>query len=671
MATEMALVRSFAVASRVVEKLRLSENERFLAAGRTSSLLSSLKASLLSIIRGADAKADKAIVKRPTASQAIGAGQEPDRAQAAKSPRVRQAVGMVRGATGVRRSGPTYFLRISFTHSDRALAARVANAVAEAYLVEQLEARYQGAQRAAKWLSERVSTVRQQLEASERAVAQHRAKYEIVAPQAGSLSDQQASEINAQLVAAHSTAVQKRARYDQAQLVLKSGKLDGLAEIMPSPTISTLRQLELETRRKEADLRTRYGPEHPAVVKIRAERRDLSKRIKSEMRRVISTLKTDYEFALKKKQSLETSLSQLTGASADKQSALIRLRELQREANANKVLYQSLLSRLKEAEQQSNLPSGESRVTEPASQPGAPSSPNRQRTLLMALFLGLGIGFGGALLLEYIESGFLNVEQVEAVLLQPVLALTSELRQSERKHDGKVLAIPDFLATKPLSRFSESIRSARVSVQMSDIDNPPRLVMVTSALPAEGKTTISACLAISAATAGKRVLLIDCDLRNSALSRFFELETSPGLTDLLAAEVQAERTVFATGTANLSIIPAGTKSAHPPDLLGSERMREFLKLLRDDFDLVVLDAPPVTPVIDSVVLSSAVEKVVFVVQWRSTPRQLVARAMASLDDHRQKVAGVLLNRVNLSAMSSYSPYYGRYSSRYDSYYSEQ
>ncbi|MEM8971251.1 MAG: polysaccharide biosynthesis tyrosine autokinase [Pseudomonadota bacterium] len=671
MATEMALVRSFAVASRVVDKLKLGQNQKFLAVAQSSSLYSKLRSFLIAIVRGADAGANTTLPDSTSKRRIEKLDSSLDRKRKVRTSQERQAIALVRGSTGVRRRGPTLFLRISFTHSDRVLAARVANAVAEAYLVEQLEARYQGAQRAAQWLSERVSTVRQQLQTSERAVAQHRAKFEIVAPQAGSISDQQASEINAQLIAAHADSVQKRAKYNKAQLILKSGKIEGLAEIVPSQSISNLRQLELETRRREADLRTRYGPEHPTVIKVKAERRDLSKRIKGEMRRVISTLKTDYEFALNKKQSLETSLRQLTGASADKQSALIRLRELQRDVDANKVLYQSLLSRLKEAEQQSNLPSGESRVTEPAANPGAPSSPNQRRTLLMALFAGLAFGLGGALLLEYVESGFLNVEQVETLLFQPVLALASDLKPSERKHGGRVLAIPEFLISKPLSRFSESIRSARVSLQLSDIDNPPRLIMVTSALPAEGKTTAATCIAVSGANAGKRVLIVDCDLRNPALSRNFKLNDRPGLTDLLAAEVQLDSSVFVTKTPNLSVLPAGTKSAHPPDLLGSERMRDWLKLFRDDFDLVIVDAPPVSPVIDSVVLSSAIEKVLFVVRWRSTPRQLVSRAISSLEGQgHKKVAGILLNRVNLQSLSSYSPYYSQYNDSYAKYYTE-
>ncbi len=294
-ATEVSLVQSFSIAKRVVERLKLAQHPMFGGAKPGFSFIGWLTSLLLGSAPEDDSAPEPAKKASPRASE--GAGD--------LTPAVLSSIAAVQNGISVRRLAATYFIDISFSHREPELAAKVANAVAESYLVEQLEARYQAARRAATWLSERVAALRGQLEASERALADHRAKYNLVTAQTGTLSDQQAAEVNTQLVAARSQTVEKKAKYDQAQRILEGGAgIETVGAVMDSPVISGLRSQDADLARLEADQLTRYGPEHPSIVKVKAERADLRRQINREVARVVLTLKTDYDFALKKEQSL-------------------------------------------------------------------------------------------------------------------------------------------------------------------------------------------------------------------------------------------------------------------------------------------------------------------------------------------------------------------------------
>ncbi|MEZ5842117.1 MAG: polysaccharide biosynthesis tyrosine autokinase, partial [Hyphomicrobiaceae bacterium] len=571
----------------------------------------------------------------------------------------------VREATRARRVGVTYVIDVSFTSKDAAKAARIADAIAEAYLLEQLEARYETAKRASDWLSERLGGLSDQVQASERAVSEYRARFGLVDTGGDTIDKQQVSEINAQLVLARAKTAETRAKYEQTQrLASGGGNTAAVAEVLQSQVIASLRTQEAEVARKEADLSTQYGPRHPTILNVRAELADIRRAIHNEVERIITNLRNEYEVAQKRESSLQESLDKLTGVASINDEARIKLRDLEREAEANRSLYQSFLQRFKETREQTTLETTDSRVISPALRPERASYPQTSVFLGLALFLGLGVGISAAFLMEYLESGFTTAEQVEADLNLPVLAMLPRLSTSEYDPERKGGTVLSYVATKPLSRFGEGIRSARVAISLSDVDQPPRLVLVTSSVPGEGKSTIASSIAVSASASGIKTLLIDGDMRHPSTSKLFGLEKSRGLVDLLSGTAQAGEVFRGFNNGSLIVLPAGAGTKNSPDLLASQRMRQFLETARSSYDLVIIDTPPVTAVVDSLVVIPHTDKVLFVLEWENTARDIVARAMSVLGESRASVAGVVMNKVELDRMRHRESYYKYYSGKY-------
>ena len=656
-ATEVAIIKSVGVASRAAEQTGLAKS--IAQAKAQDEEVFSFFADVFGT--SAQSQVSASAETKPDRQSDL---RKLDRAE-------RAAVSQIIGSLQVRRKVPSYIIEISYTDADAVSAAQIANAVAEAYLVEQLEARYTASKRAAQWLSERVAEVRRDLDAAERAVAQHRFKFKLGEADQGTLVQQQIAGINENLVAARAKTVEKRTNYEYAKGVLEGdGNIASIEEVTESPIIGNLRDQEQNVQRRLADLSSTYGPKHPKIVNARAELSDVERQIKNEMARIVETLESEYQAARKREQSLEESLQELT--ESDMSDAAVReLRRLEREVVATRSLYESLLVRSKKAQQQSALSIPDARIVTSAEEPKAPSFPNKTRILLLTLMGGLAVGFCGAFLLEYAENGFMTMEQAESILGLPVLAMLPNLNKDNIGGDGEEQSIPDYFVSNPLSRFGEGVRSVRVNTEMSDIDNPPRLVLVTSTAEAEGKSTLAICYAYSAAMAGKRVLLIDCDLRRAQTTEHFKLRGEVGLTDLISGQADKKQ-VFRRGELkNLIIVPAGTPNKHPPDLLASKRMLDFITELREVFDAIIIDSPPASLVVDSSILMRMADKAVFVVRWRETPREVVQRAVMSLAEDTRKISGVVLNRVENATVSSYAGYSSYTNTGYDGYYSEQ
>jgi len=644
--SQLSLIRSVNLLRRVVDTTKLTQDPEF-GASVPSGLFSLLTSWFSTEVEPKVA---------PPSSDAIPAD-------------VLGAIAHLGAALEVTRLQRTYVISIAVTSESPVKAALLANAVADAYVVDQLNARYDAAKTAAGWLAQRMESMREQVKQSEEAVANFRREHNLVTTSSEgklTISEQQLSELNGKLVTARAETAAHRAAYEQAaQMQGQGGSLQTVSEVVRSPVISALRNQQAVAAQKIAELASRYNNDHPLVVRARAELRDVNNSIAAETGRIITNLKNEYDVAKAREDSMQKSLDQISGASGLDNSVGIRLRELERANAANKTLFESFLSQSKITSAQSTFNVRDSRIISPASKPGAPSFPRKRLVLSLAIVVGCLIGIGGGVALDMLNAGFSNQREIEEKLGIPVLASIPLLSAAERTVNGKVLDPPIYCHMKPLSHYAEAVRTLRMGVQMADVDDPAKVVLITSSVPGESKSTLALSLAYSAMKAGLRTVIIDGDLRHPSMSKFLGVHTSPGLVDLLTGVKGPEQTIV--NLDGLTVIPAGSKSQNPPDLLGSARMKGLVEKLRQTYDYVIIDTPPVGPVIDAKVAMALADKVIFVVRWQATPREMVAQSINSLGAGR-KLAGIVLSQVDESKISRYGPYSHYSSYHYKGYY---
>ncbi|HMK90058.1 MAG TPA: polysaccharide biosynthesis tyrosine autokinase [Methylocystis sp.] len=638
--SQLSVLQSTNLLRRVVEKEKLEDDAEF---GGQS------KEGFLDYVLG--------LLRSPWRGESEDLG----KADEQMSPETLKAVGRLRKALDVVRVNRTYVLSISVTSLEPGKAARLANAVADAYVVDQLEARYDAAKRASVWFSERLGALQEQLRQSEDAVAEFRKEHGLLATGSGDnrvmISEQQLSDLNTRLIEARADVAEKRARYEQAaRVTAHGGNMQAIPDVVRSNVITELRRQQAEVTRKLADLGAHYGGQHPLVINAQAERRDIERAITAEVQRILLNLKNDYEVSKSRENSLRDSLDKVTGQTGQENGLAVRLRELERVNAANKALYDNFMARARITQEQSTLEEREARLISPATRPNVPSFPQKTPGEIVAAIVGLLLGVAGAVALDMLNSGFMSARQLEERLGYPVLASVPLLPAKDRKVENKLLDPARYLMAKPLSRYAEVVRAVRVGIQMADVDNPAKVILITSSVPNEGKSTLAQSIAYSAARAGQKVLIVDGDLRHCSTSKFFGLENAKGLVDMLTGETELERAISVHD--GVFVLPAGAKSQNPPDLLGSDRMKAFVEHLRSEFDYIVFDSPPVEPVIDAKVMVGFVDKVIFNVRWKSTKRECAADNV----DHfalSQKLAGVVLSLVDETKTPRYG-HYGQY-----------
>ncbi|MGF7161651.1 exopolysaccharide transport family protein [Rhodoligotrophos appendicifer] len=650
--SQVELIKSTATALRVADKLKLANDVEF----RPTSDGFSPVGWLMSMFQS-EAKSDATPLP-------VDDTLTPEQASLAQA---------VLTGLDVRREGRTYVLVINYTAKSPDKAARIANAFAGEYLVDQLEAKFEATKLATDWLNERLSALAQNLRVSENAVEQFKQENNIISTGGQDIFEQQLGQINQQLVLASADVAEAKARYDRVlEIQSQPNSQRSLEAVIRSDVVAQLRGQQSTIAGREAELATRYGSKHPQVINIRAQRGDIERQITLEVSRVVANIKNDYEVALTRAESLQESLEKLQSGIEGNKSATIRVRELEREASANRALYEAFLGRFKEVSQQETLQTPEARIIAKAFAPTSASYPNKKLALAIAFVGFCGIGVGLAFLTEHLDDSFKSSAQVEEVLKLPVLATVPLMLASQLKSDKGVIPAEKFAVNKPLSTYAEAIRALKMEILLSNIDQPPRVVMVTSAVPAEGKTTLSSNLASFAAHTGMKVLLMDADLRHPALTNRWlgeGADSAPGLVEFLVGQVSAESVLLKDPETHLHFLPASQRVQNTAEVLESAKMRDWLRRARDLYDLVIVDSSPITPVVDSRVLAKEVDSILLVVEWDKTPREVVMSAMRNLGPNAHRIAGVALNKVNVKKMSGYSPYgYGYAYGKYPHYY---
>ncbi len=649
--SQVEVVASRSIARRIVEKLNLIEDPEFNAELAKPSVFAWLDPrGWIKSLFGSDAELT-AERKRELTMDAVVDG--------------------FIGREGIDRRALTYIIEVKFTSEDPAKAATIANAIADTYVLDQLEAKFNATKQANEWLSQRLEGLKRQVADSERAVEIYRAQNGLQSARGTTINEQQLSELNAQLILARADRAEKQAKYARAKQILSSGgSIESVVDVLQSQTISDLRQQQAELASKQADLSTKYGPRHPAIINMDAQRRDIQSQIGAEIRRIVDSIANEAAISDTRVKALEGSLDELQTTSSKNSQAEVRLRELEREASANKAVYESFLGRFKETSQQQDLQMADSRIISEAVAPAAPSFPRKGLIGSIALTFSLLVGFATALLLERLDNGLQTSTQIEEILNLPHLGSVPAI-PVETGSDRKPILPHDYLLQKPLSAFSESLRSLRSALSLSNVDNPPKIILFTSALPNEGKTTTAISFARAAAHAGQKVLLVDCDLRHPSVHRVLGAgKPKEGLVEYLAGRVSFADVMVKDAATGLDFIPVASGAANPPDLLGSAQMRRILREARDAYDLVILDTAPVLPVSDSRVLAQLSDKTVFVVRWDETPRDAAIGAAKELRTYKADIAGAILTMVDTAKQAKYG--YGDggyYYRRYSRYYS--
>ena len=548
----------------------------------------------------------------------------------------------------VSRGGRSYAIAVDFTSTDPAKAARIANAVVRSYLETQLADKAATTTGATRWLTQRVEQLRERVLASERAVQEYRAANQLTDGSGMSLHEQQLVGLTARLIDIRAERGEKEARLRQVREVIRSGGgYEALAEVMSSPVILMLREQETALLRQKAQLSREYGERHPSMLQVEAERQDLALKIDLEERNIIQTLESEVRVVRSREEALEESLTAAKSQSLVMNRARIPLVELEREAAANRTIYETFLSRLAETREQQDLLRADARVISAAAVPTEPSFPKPRLMLVTGFIMSLTTGLLFAFLTEHLDGTLQAGRHLERRLGVGNLGLVPTVRRLKRDQRHH-----QYLLDKPLSEYAEAIRSVRKSLQLLNIDQPPKVVMVTSTIPGEGKTTLATSLAASAASSGFNTILVDLDLRHPSVARELCQPVDRDLIDFMTGRATLDEVIYFDPTVEqLAYIPIKQLSRSPLNLLESARMASLVAQLRASYDYIILDTPPTLGITDARATARLADATLFVVRWRRTKAEAASRALELLLQSHVRVAGAVMTQVNLRKLA--------------------
>jgi succinoglycan biosynthesis transport protein ExoP len=567
-------------------------------------------------------------------------------------------------------SQQSYIISVSTTSQNPITAQRLAATIANDYLAGQREARQDALKRVAAWLKDRVDILQSRVLETEASIEILKAESGIRDSEYNDIREQQISALNNHIMAARSEVAEKRARLEQArQVTERTGDIQGLTttpseiqsipELVSSQTLSQLRQKQVELSWRVTDLQNKVGERHVEVIAVRAELAVIDKQINAEVERVLGNMRNSYDIAVRRVQELEADLQRLTAGRNS--GAYQKLQELRHLADTDRNLYQSYLSQYNDISERRTLQDASARIISPATLPRSPTS-SHSKLYALGGVLGLGGGFLLAFLLEYFRPGIKTSMEIEQSLGRPVVGIIP-LVQHRKPRGISFDRLLRGMVDEPISHFSEAVHAMRISLELSSAN--PKVILITSALPGEGKSTAAMLLAASSASSGKRTVLLDCDLRQQSTSEAFRKEGQQGLSELLRDTAELMDVITEDPATKIYVVPAGSMVPNAADLLMSQRMRDLIAELRSEFDYVVMDASPLLPVVDALALATVADKVLVIVEWGRTPRASISEAFKVLRPEAHRVAGIVLNKVDLKQQYGYlSGYHYRAVGRY-------
>lgn len=704
--SQVELLKSDSIGLSVVKKLRLTEDPEFTRQGE----------GLRAKIRGLWS------APRPISQYEL----------------TQRALGVFLANRAISRLSRTYVLEIYYTSLSAKRAAEIANAISDAYIEDQLDAKYQATRRGSSWLQDRISELRTQATAADRAVLEYKEKNKIVdvVGVSGSssvrlLGEQQLSDLNTQLGAARSAAAEAQAKLDRVDDVIKHDVADAVVtDSLKNDVIKTLRSQYYELAARESIWAARYGASHIQVVNLRTQMDAIRTSIMDELQRIARSYKSDYEIANGRVEKLEKDLAELVSGSQSTNRDRLGLRELESTAQAYHSIYDNFLQRYMEAIQQQSFPITETRVISLAVAPTAKSSPIAYRVLGIAGAFGLFLSLGIGVMREAIDRVFRTTRQVETALktdclavlpklntastlsneslpkrfglwigirnvtsktaqpapkparasLQKIVDIVGDLnlsrnssetdfgRRAESPGGEKTQNFTRYVVEQPLSAFAEAFRSIKVAADVRGSVQTNKVIGVTSTLPQEGKSTVSSNFAQSVAYGGKNVILIDCDLRNPTLTRSLAPSAKTGLIEVLAGKIELRDAICVDGVTKLAFLPVVLRSRllYSNEILASDVFKQLIDDLRKKYDYIIIDLPPIAPVVDARAAAHVVDSFIYVIEWGRTKVSFVQRRLDSVPEIHDRMLGVILNKTNVKMLERYEGNFGKY--RYHNYY---
>tara|TARA_R110000787_G_scaffold72118_1_gene160698 strand:- start:20853 stop:23213 length:2361 start_codon:yes stop_codon:yes gene_type:complete len=567
----------------------------------------------------------------------------------------------------ISRIGTTYLIEVEVTSQSPETAARIADAVADQYRVQQLDSKLEATRRATAWLSERVAGLRDEVEAKEKRVEEFRAETGLLSAQGATLTEQQIAYNTTQKSQLQSQLNRARSRYDNMKRQIDSGAgIDAIAEVLDSPVISGLKAQRAQILRRVAELETTLGPSHPELIGARNEAADIEKQIEAEVNRIAANLENEVKAAQDQINSINSNIGQSTAQLRGNNLNLVRLRELERDAETSRVLYEEFISRSKETREQDDLVQADANILSTATVPDSPSSPKKLLNLIIGAMLGGIIGGGLALLAEIFDMKISSADDIERKLgvnsigSVPLIRSTSLLPFSQ-------INPADFLVDNPLSAFAESIRYLRAAIAFSDLDSETKTVAITSSLPDEGKTSLTLSLGRMSAMSGSRTLVIDGDFRRRQLTDAAGMSPEIGFIEHLFGAGQLSDAICKDSRSMLDILPLSKAGHVPHDVFGTRAFDDLLARLRSMYDLILIDTGPLLLMAEARVVAGKTDKTILVIRWRRSLRSAVRQSLTLLKTFNADLLGITLNMVDLTqrrhhkdpgaAYKAYSKYY--------------
>jgi len=601
--------------------------------------------------------------------------------------RTAAALGSFRGNLQVSLVPNTRIIEIRYRSTDKELAARVVNALANTYVEQNFKTRFESTMQASDWLSKQLVDLQIKVETSQEKLVRYQRDHQILGiDEKQNIITAKLDELNRELTAAESARMEKEAVYESVEAgdpaVLSSGStLDASGKLVPasSTLLEKLREQEADLRIQIAQMSAQFGPAYPKLAQMNSQLKEVTAQIQTETRKVLGRLRANYLAAAQQEKMLRAALEQQKIEANKLNENSIAYSLLKRDVDTNRTLYEGLLEKLKEAGVTASLRSNNFRIVDVARVPTAPSEPNLPKNLLVALALGLTTGIGLAFMLEGLDNTVRTPDQAQAVSSLPSLGMIplGSRSRAELPNRKRLALAPSKEAVelvtleRPKSQMAESYRALRTSLLLTSLGGPPHVILVTSALPGEGKSTTTLNAAIVLAQKGARVLLMDADLRRATLHKTLGMGPRDGLSNVLTGNASLQQVIIPSNILpNLFLLPAGTPPPNPAELLASSQMQELLVQLRGQYDHIVMDTPPTLSVTDPVILSTLADRVVLVIRSGQTTKQALRRARDILLQVNAHVCGVLLNAVDLASPDYYNYY--EYQERYSNgYYGEE